>query len=361
MLPLTRSDLLPPTKVATYELTALQSFEVIQVPRGHSLGLDSFHRNSPEYLSSDINPSISIIPSFLSPEIPLDPRIPLLFLGEERLQISDADMTDIDMRSCVFGPTYTRVTGSLIDASRLWMLLRLPKFGIYLKRERLDALVSGDLSGTVLDRFWVLASHALGMPYCFRVDTTPGMVQLQARRTQIAWESLAELVKRNDHKLKVQTILMVASGYVYRHMIQSAFLYIQKSCDYIEAGNLQLIPTYGHPPEFSEELHETLAILSQTIYLANYLFLMCGGPEPRATAKLEREFRSELPVGDRHTCQVVHRVDHLPQRTYPLLIEICPLTMRTQGILFVRDVILLLNATPADGEHPAPASTIGIQ
>ena len=162
--------------------------------------------------------------------------------------------------------------------------------------------MSGDQSGTVLDRFWVLSSHALGMPYSLRVDSTPGMVRLHARRSQIAWESLAELVKGNNHKLKVQAILVVASTFIYVNMMQSASLYIQKSCDYIKAGNLQFIPTYGRPPKFSEELHETLSALSQTIYWMNYSFLACGGPQPHATAKLEKEFRWELPVGDYHPC-----------------------------------------------------------
>ena len=345
------------TQATAYELTALQTFEAVQVPRGHSLV--PFRSNSPQqHLPSDTNPTVSIISSFLPPEIPPELQIPLSFLGEERLQVSDAYTTDIDMRSCVFGPNYTRVTSSLTDASRLWVFLRLPKFGVYLKRERLDALISGDQSGTVLDPFWVFGAHSLGMPYCFRVDATPGMIRLQARRTQLVWESLAELVKGNDHKLKVQAVLMVASSYIYRHMMQTAFLYIHKSCDYIEAGNLQFVPTYGRPPEFSEELHETLAVLSQTIYWVNYSFLVCGGPEPHATAKLENEFRRELPVSDYHACRLLHITDHLPQQTYPFLFEICPLTMRTQGILFVRDAILLVNTIPADGEHYASGSTI---
>ena len=246
-----------------------------------------------------------------------------------------------------------------LDSSRLWLLIRWPKFGIHLKRERLDAMISGDLSGTVLDRFWVLGSHSFGMPYCLRMDTTPGAIRLHARRTQTSWESLAELVKGSDHKLKVQAILGIASSYIYMGKMQSASHYIRRSCDYIKAGNLQFVPTYGRPPEYSEELHETLAALSQTIYWANYSFLVCGGPEPHATAKLEREFRRELLVGGYQMINSMLKLTGAPQQTYPFLFETCPLTMRTQGILFVRDVILLLNAIPADGEHYAPGFTIG--
>ena len=213
----------------------------------------------------------------------------------------------------------------------------------------------------MLDRYWVIGAHSLGIPYCLRVDSTPSVILLHARRTQIVWEALAELVKGNNHRLKVQSVLMVAAAYFYVNMMQSASLYVQKSCDYIEAGNLQFVPTYGRPPEFSEELHETLAILSQTIYWANYSFLVCGGPEPRATSKLEREFRQELPVGDCHPCQCMHRADRLPQQSYPFLFKICPLIMRTQGVLLARDVILLSNAIPADGEHHVLRISIGIR
>ena len=45
------------------------------------------------------------------------------------------------------------------------------------------------------------------------------------------------------------------------------------------------------------------------------------------------------------------RADLLPQQAYPILFKICPLTMRTQGILLVRDAILLIGVIPADGEH----------
>jgi len=110
-------------------------------------------------------------------------------------------------------------------------------------------------------------------------------------------ESLAELFKGNDYGASLQLAVLVAAGHVYLRMPQMTILYIQKSCDFAKAGNLQFVPTYGRPPEFSEGLHETLPSLSQAIYWVNFLFLMRGGPEPHATAELEMEFRWELPVG----------------------------------------------------------------
>ena len=72
--------------------------------------------------------------------------------------------------------------------------------------------------------------------------------------------------------------------------------YIQKACEAINTAGLRFIPTHGQPPEFSERLHERFSVLSQIIYFENYLFLACGGAEPTMTARIEEEFRYQLPV-----------------------------------------------------------------
>ena len=191
-----------------------------------------------------------------------------------------------------------RTQNSRLDLSRLWLMVRLLKFGTYLSGKKTEALLHGDLSGTVLDRAFVCGAQSLGMLSYAGKDDTPAMVRFHARRTQTAWESLADLFKRTDYRTSVHAAVLVASSHIYLCMPQTALHYIQKTCDLIKAGGLRFVPTCGRPPEFSEELHEILAALSQTIYWANSLFLVCGGPEPRATAKLEMEFRQELPVGE---------------------------------------------------------------
>jgi hypothetical protein len=163
-------------------------------------------------------------------------------------------------------------------------------------RRKVDAVMHGDKSGTVLHRAFVLGIQGLGFQ-AFANDT-PAMVRFHARRVQTFWEAAAELFKGKDYRISAHFATSVLCSCIYLRMPQMALLYIQKCCDFVQAGNLQFVPTYGRPPEFSEDLHEILVTLSQVIYWANYLFLMCGGPEPRATAKLEKEFRKELPVGD---------------------------------------------------------------
>ena len=245
----------------------------------------------------DLSPAASTASSSLFPTTLSQSWIPFSFLGEGRLwaQFSEADATDLDMRSCVLEQE-SSATNSHSDISRLWVAPRLIKLGVKFSRKKLDAFLRGDQSGTVLNRAFVCGSHVLGMLFSTDVDDTPPMVQFHARRAQTAWECLIEVFNGNDYGVKVQAAMMIAAGYILIRMPQMSILYIQKSCDFIKAGNMQFVPTYGRPPDFSEDLHENLVALSQTIYWANYLFLMHGGPEPHATAKLEKEFQRELLV-----------------------------------------------------------------
>ena len=178
-------------------------------------------------------------------------------------------------------------------------MLRLPKFGLRFSHEKLDALLRGDQSGTVLNRFFVCAAHAVGsLSSVTSGDDIRTMVLFHARRAQAAWECSIEVHEGNDYRVSIQVALMSAAISIFIRMTQTALLYIQKSYGAIEAGNMQFVPIYGRPPELSDDLRETLATLSQAIYWANYLFLMCGGSEPLPIAKLENEFRQELPVSD---------------------------------------------------------------
>ena len=92
----TELNLTPSTSGATSQI--LVSYE-----RPSRL-LPAHKTSSGQRTSLDLNPSISVVSSFLPPTIPPEPRIPLSFLREERLQVqfSETGATDQDLRSCVF-------------------------------------------------------------------------------------------------------------------------------------------------------------------------------------------------------------------------------------------------------------------
>ena len=173
------------------------------------------------------------------------------------------------------------------------------KLGIHLTREKQEALLRGDTSSTMIHPIFVYQACSYGMFFVQDFIHTSPALHLQARYSQLVWEELANIQKGNDDGLKVQAMLSICTCCLVLRWINFARQYIQKACRIINSKNLQFIPMYGQPPEYSEEVREKTTILSQSIYFENYLFLVCGGPEPRLTAKIEKEFRHELQVGNR--------------------------------------------------------------
>ena len=186
------------------------------------------------------------------------------------------------------------------------------------------------------------------MLICGPPTESPVMLRLQARYSQLAWETLVEVQRTKDQKLIAQALLILVSGLVVGGFKTSAPFYLFKLCGVINKENLRFLPVYGRPPELSEEVREDVTVLSQAIYLENYFYLASGGAAPVMTARIEREFRLELQVCSKGFVGVRSRFNNLVQRVYPHLFSICPLTMRTQGILLVRDAIFVLSPPSAD-------------
>lgn len=170
------------------------------------------------------------------------------------------------------------------------------KLGIRFSSERQQALLRGDISGAVINPFFIYAAQSLGMYFCEGVDNSPAMIRLHAKHVQMCFEFIADIFKGHDWELKAQVALWVTAGSIVLPYEGLTLPYIQKSCEAVNIAGLRFIPMYGRPPDFSEELHEKLSVLSQVIYFENFLFLTWGGPEPTMTARIEKEFRHQLQV-----------------------------------------------------------------
>ena len=151
------------------------------------------------------------------------------------------------------------------------------------------------------------------MHFCEGMDDSPAMARLQAKHLQTSLEILAEIYRGNDLELKARVALWVTAGSFILPFENLTSRYLRKTCEAIDTAGLRFIPTYGRPPEFSEDLHEKLSILSQALYFENFIFLTCGGAEPTVTAIIEKEFRNQLQV--RHPPSLpVRRVFSIPDR-----------------------------------------------
>lgn len=200
-----------------------------------------------------------------------------------------------------------------------------------LTSEKQQALLHGDTSGNAIHPYFIHSTQSMGMYLYEDIDNFPTMVLRQARYLQTSFELMVEIFKGYDWELRTQVSLWNAAGSIIVSFGESTFMYMQRICEDVNAAGLRFIPAYGRPPVFSEALHERMSVLSQVIYFENFLFLTAGGAEPTRTARIEKEFRYQLP------------------EAYPVLFKICPLTMRTKAILLVRDTVVMLLNRPTDG------------
>ena len=155
----------------------------------------------------------------------------------------------------------------------------------------------GDTSGNVVHPFFVHFSNAVGMHFRAGVEDSPAMLQLQARHAHQVLKHMSEAGKSNNAGLITQILLCTTAGCLFQRLFRPTRIYLKKACDTINAANLRFIPVFGRPPELTEEVQERLAVLSQAIYLENYLYLAIDRAPPTMTAQIEREFRHELQVG----------------------------------------------------------------
>ena len=170
------------------------------------------------------------------------------------------------------------------------------KLGIYFGTKKQEALLRGDTSNAVVNRYFVYAFQAIGM----NIGGVPGelstMVRLQARYAQKAWESLVEIHRTDDQKLKVQGLLFFVHSLVILGFTKGAPFYLLKVCEIVDKWGLRFLPVYGRPAKLSEQVREDAAVLSQVIYLENYFYLALGGLTPTVTVGIEKEFRLDLQV-----------------------------------------------------------------
>jgi len=212
-------------------------------------------------------------------------------------------------------------------------------------------MLRGDTSGTVIHPFFIYGAQSLGMYFCDDMDNSPAMARLQAKHNRMAAECLEDIFRIHDWELKALAGVWVLASSIVLRLSDAINFYIQRGCGAINTGKIQFVPTYGQPPEFSEDLHEKISVLSQIIYFENFSFLTCGGAEPTISVRIEKEFRHDLPVRSATSVLVYVACLAPSQKVYPVLFKICPLTMRTQTILLVRDTVFVLGLRPTEGGY----------
>jgi hypothetical protein len=188
--------------------------------------------------------------------------------------------------------------------SRLRALCRLSTIGLYFTAEKQEALLRGDTSNAVVDRHFVYALQAFGVHVCEAPELTPFVVRLQARYVQMTLETSVQLNRTNQERTKVQALVSGTHASILVGFKAIAQLYLHRAYKIIEKANLRFLPEYGPPAKLSDQVREDISVLSQVIYLDNYLYLMLDGSAPVRTAEIEREFMLDLEVREIHACSL---------------------------------------------------------
>ena len=170
------------------------------------------------------------------------------------------------------------------------------KLGLYFRKEKLEALFRGDTSNTVVNRYFVYGLQAIGTHICGTPEVTPAMTLLQARYAQLNFEAFIEINRTDDYKLRAQGFILFVHGCILTGFQMSAQLYLSRLCQIIDKGKLQFLSACGRPAGLSEQVREDAAVLSQVIYLYNYLNLTSSGSTSLTMARIEKEFRLDLEV-----------------------------------------------------------------
>ena len=176
------------------------------------------------------------------------------------------------------------------------MLLRSRQFGIYLPGPKQDAVLRGDLSGTVVHPWFVYAMAAFGVHFFAGVGFSPEMTQRLARNIQRGKEQHTEIARGGNAGLMVQVLVSIAAMTLHVRWFNPSRQCLMSACVILHAANLRFIPAIGSPPGLSEDVRERAVVLSQIIYFESYMFLAVDGAEPKLVTRIEKEFRYELQV-----------------------------------------------------------------
>jgi hypothetical protein len=149
--------------------------------------------------------------------------------------------------------------------------------GLRLRGDKQEAIMRGDLCGTVVHPFFVHHAHALGMHYCTTLPDGKTAIIIQARYAQLTWESMAEISKERDRFLLLEAMFALASSCVFLRWLSITQAYLLKAIHIANECRLSFVPKDGPVPAFSGDVHEHIAQLSQLIYLENFMFLTRNG------------------------------------------------------------------------------------
>lgn len=246
-------------------------------------------------LSTAKNPTFLSTPDISSALAPLN------------LAVSGVALHDMNMSLYVkYTPPGKHLTR---DYSALTFLNHGIKFGIYLSSAKQQAILFGDLSNNILNRFFVYFAHSAG--WCENISPCTvhyieksnsqlsgvfPYVYHKAYFSQMSFEALLNLRAEEDPFIYLQALQNIFSTFMELRFLSWAKRLLGRALVIVRKYSIRFVPHHKarRMPAFSDGIYERVVCLSQLIYAQLCLNLLDNDNE--SLTDLENQMEEELPV-----------------------------------------------------------------
>ncbi|KAF9785874.1 hypothetical protein BJ322DRAFT_1056718 [Thelephora terrestris] len=229
-------------------------------------------------------------------------------------------------------PISDSTTTELSMKFRILALSHRLQLGIPLTFAKQHAIALGDVSGTIIHRFFIYFMTVYGCHLDQERRRNFDFVHVQALLTQLCLEIVLTIVEAEDPFTFLQAYYVMANSCFYTYTYAPAKRYLKKAVDVAKRNGIRLVdrsfsdssdsPNHNvimdPPPEYLESVQERVATLVQLIFTPLQHHLMTGEDIP-LSSYLESQFRDELPYA------------------YPRMWDELPEVLRLRALLLVYD------------------------
>jgi len=218
---------------------------------------------------------------------------------------------------------------------RLFFLAHRSQLGFRFTSAKQEAILSGDLSNTIIHPFFIHFAHLFGCNMYQEHRGHYSHLLLLDAHLHFARDALLSMKEGDDPLSFAQACFLMFLVCIYNQNIYLGSRYMKLVAGTIKRNDIRFVPrhTVGYMAnqhinspvsEFSEEVHERGSFLSEVLYSEVDLILLTGGKET-ALLDLHTQFQQELP------------------NAYPQMFKICPNTIRVKSVLSAQGAVQLLS------------------
>ncbi|KAF9652041.1 hypothetical protein BDM02DRAFT_3184028 [Thelephora ganbajun] len=229
-------------------------------------------------------------------------------------------------------PISDSTTSELSMKFRILALAHRLQLGIPLTFAKQHAIALGDISNTIIHRFFTYFMTVYGCHLDQERRRNFDLIHVQALLTQLCLETVLTMVEAENPFSFIQAYCFMANSCFYTYTYVPGKRYLKKAIDIAKRSGIRMVdrsfsdssdsPSHNTimdpPPEYLESVQERVATLTQLIFTPLQHRLLTGEDIPLSDY-LEDQFRNELPYA------------------YPRMWDEMPEVLRLRALLLVDD------------------------